>query len=110
MIINLDETMKSFNGEPVEKMGANGPEGNLKIRDLFIDILLKSHLTEERLHASDKLKRFETARKIFHAAPEYEMSFDEMAVIRQCMIDKNFPVMVVGTITEMFDGGGKDAS
>ena len=107
MKIKLDEAMKSFDGTPVNKVAANGaPEGLLIMRELLVDILLRNHQSEQNLSGSDKVKRFELARTIHHAESEYEFSHDDISIVKQAMLDKNFPVMVVGTLTEMFNGKG----
>ena len=105
MIVRLEEKIRTLDGTPLQDMDKNsGKMMELTAGMVMVEALLRPHASEERLSGMDKLKRFELARKIHGGREEIELAVEEVALIKELVGVKNFPVLIVGQMFGILEG------
>ena len=104
MIIKLKEKILALDGTPMRSGGPNGNLLELVLKDIIIEALLRPHRSEETIAGSEKLRRFQLAMKANKCEDEVELSIEEVALIKELVMTKDFPVLIVGRVCEMIEG------
>ena len=105
MNIRLNEKIYGLNGVALQDIDRNGNIlGDIVLKSIMIEALLRPHASEERVSGVEKLKRFNLAQKIYESTEEVSLQTEEVALIKELVGVKGFPVLIVGRVFSMLEG------
>ena len=104
MIIKICSKIRNFDGASINEVNSEGKSSELTLKTIIIEALLRQHTSESKLGGAEKLKRFELARKIHGCKDEVDINIEEAATVKDCVLSKDFPNMIVGLVCEMMEG------
>jgi hypothetical protein len=71
---------------------------------VVVEALLRPHPSEDRLGGMEKLRRFELARKVHETEKTIDLPVEDVALIKELIGTKNFPVLIVGQMFGILEG------
>ena len=105
MIVKLDSRIKSLNGMVLQDIDRNGNiQGDITIKSIIVEALLRPHPSEDKLSGMERMKRFSLAQKVYGSKEEVELMVEEIALIKELVGIKNFPVLIVGRTFNILEG------
>lgn len=93
MMIKVGEALRSFNGEAMQMQDTpESPVYEMTLGKVVVEALL---VNERELTATDKVRRYDLALRVYNAKNEVEVTPEELTEIRAC-VGKAYPPVVVG--------------
>lgn len=100
MVINVSETLKSFDGQTMKDSDGQGNIIDATLKLALINALLAPVQNESGV---EKVKKYELARKIYKAENEVELTVEELSLCKK-RVGEVFPnPIVVGQVTELLE-------
>jgi len=98
MKINVDVTLKTFDGKTMMDADSNGNAVEATVKTLLVNAVLAPTKDEKGV---DKVRKYELAKTIFKGG-EVDLTPEDIILIKQ-QVGDNFAPIVVGQVFEMLD-------
>jgi len=96
MKINVDVTLKTFDGKPMMDADSNGNAVEATVKTVLVNAILVPGKEDKGV---DKVRKYELAKMIFKGG-EVDLTPEDIVLIKQ-QVGDNFAPVVVGQIFEM---------
>lgn len=102
MQIDVTQPVIGYDGEPLELPATKPGEAvePLILKKALADALMGSFRDEEKISGSEKMKRFELARKIHKCEGPFELNMDDLELAKS-MVAKMYATVVSGAVWDM---------
>jgi len=100
MLIQVDTPLKNMDGQVMKDNDGAGNAVDATLRVAMINAILSP---VEREAGTEKVKKYELARRIHSAKSEVELSIEEVSLIKERIGDV-FPILIVGQIFDILEG------
>jgi len=99
MVIKVDTPLKNMEGAVMKDM-IDGEAVDATLRMAMVNAILSP---VEKESGTEKVKKYELAKKIHNATDEVELSAEETTLIKG-RVGEVFPVIIVGQVFDLLEG------
>ena len=100
MKIDVNQTLKTLNGDVMKDAGPNGEAINATLKIALVNAVLAPSKKEES--GVDKVKKYELSKKIFQS-DEVELSLEEVTLCKEAVGSAYPSPLLVGQIIELLE-------
>ena len=102
MQVDVTKPVIGFDGDPLTLPGTKPEDAEtpLTLKKAVCDALMGSFRDEEKVTGTEKMNRFELARKVHKCEGEFEFSGTDLDLVRK-MVAKMYATVVSGAVWDM---------
>ena len=99
MVIKVDTLLKNMDGQVMKDM-VDGEAVDATLRVAMVNAVLSP---VERESGTDKVKKYELAKKIHNATDDVELTAEDISLIKG-RVGEVFPALIVGQVFDILEG------